>query len=128
MILRKTMSLLGIGSAKIDLILPKEMYRPGEPIYGYFLVNGGIVEQKIKRIDCDLIMVDQTTGLEKIMDSVTILSSTLISSEELNKIPFVFKVPTSVQASTEEITYHFKTQLTFDKGVESKDQDMIQII
>ena len=122
------MSRLGIGSAQIDLILPKKAYSPGEQINGYFLINGGTVEQKIKRIDCDLVMIDQSTAIEKVIDSATILSSRLILSEELNKISFTFNLPTSVRVSTEDISYHFKTKLTFNEGVESRDQDIIQII
>lgn len=122
------MSRLGIGSARIDLILPKETYKPGEQINGYFLINGGTVEQKIKRIECELVMLDQSTGIEKVIDSATILSSRLILSEELNKISFTFNLPTSIRVSTEDISYNFKTKLTFDEGVESRDQDSIQII
>ena len=122
------MSLLGIGSARIDLILPKETYSPGENINGYFLINGGIIEQKIKRIDCDLVMIDQSTGMEKVIDSVTILSSRLIPSEESKKVSFTFNLPTTVQVSTEYISYHFKTKLTFNEGIKSRDQDIIQII
>ncbi|KAB7707137.1 sporulation protein [Bacillus aerolatus] len=128
MLLRKFMSRLGIGSAQIDLILPKEAYSPGEHINGYFLINGGTIEQKIKRIDCDLVMIDQSTDIEKVIDSATILSSRLILSEELNKVSFTFNLPTSVRVSTEDISYHFKTKLTFNEGVESRDQDIIQII
>lgn len=128
MLLRKFMSRLGIGSARIDLILPKETYKPGEQINGYFLINGGTVEQKIKRIECELVMLDQSTGIEKVIDSATILSSRLILSEELNKISFTFNLPTSIRVSTEDISYNFKTKLTFDEGVESRDQDSIQII
>ncbi|OAH58590.1 sporulation protein [Domibacillus aminovorans] len=128
MLLRKFLSRLGIGSAKIDLILPKKAYSPGEQINGCFLINGGTVEQKIKRIDCNLVMVDQSTSIEKVIDSATILSSRLILSKELNKISFTFNLPTSVRVSTENISYHFKTKLTFNEGVESRDEDIIQII
>ncbi|MGE6258426.1 sporulation protein [Heyndrickxia sporothermodurans] len=128
MILRKSMSLLGIGSARIDLILPKEAYHPAESINGYFLINGGIIEQKIKRIDCDLVMVDHTKGNEKVIDTATFLRSKQILSEELNEIPFVFNLPATIQASSASISYHFKTKLTFSEGIESIDQDNIKII
>ncbi|MDQ0219743.1 sporulation protein [Peribacillus cavernae] len=128
MILRKYMSLLGIGAAKIDLILQKEAYRPGDPVHGYFIIKGGTIEQQLKRIDCDLVVMDKISGTEKVIDSTTILTSTRIDSEESNKISFAFQLPDSVLASTEEITYRFKTRLTFNEGVTSRDQDLIQII
>ncbi|PLR75321.1 sporulation protein [Bacillus sp. V3-13] len=128
MLLRKYMSLTGIGSAQIDLVLQKETYKPGDPVHGYFLIKGGTIEQHIKRIDCDLVMIDLAEGIEKVVDTATILTSTRIDSEQFNKISFAFQLPAFMPVSTEDRSYRFKTRLTFDEGVESKDQDMIQII
>ncbi|MFC5591421.1 sporulation protein [Sporosarcina soli] len=128
MILRKYMSLLGIGSAQINLILQKKMYKLGDSVHGYFSIKGGSIEQQIKRIDCDLVLNDQTVHVEKVIDSTTILTSIRIQPEELYKVPFTFQLPASGPVSTEEVSYHFKTRLTFDKGVGSRNQDIIQII
>lgn len=126
LLLRKFMSLVGIGSAKIDLILDKETYMPGEHVKGYFLLNGGTIAQQLKRIDCDLVKVEN--GTESMVDATSILTSRSIESEASNKIPFSFKLPTSLPISTEEISYRFKTRLTFTEGVESVDQDIIQVV
>jgi sporulation-control protein len=128
MILRKYMSLLGVGSATIDLILPKETYHHGEFIEGIFMIKGGTVDQQIKRIECDLVMTDLTNGNEKVIDTTTILTSKLIQSEESDQLTFTFKLADYIPISTEERSYRFKTRLTFNEGVESKDQDIIQII
>jgi sporulation-control protein len=122
------MSLLGIGSAQIDLILQKETYKLGDPVHGYFLIKGGTIEQQIKRIDCDLIMSDQTALVENVIDTTTILTSRSVHSEELYKIPFTLHLPVYVPNSSQEVSYHFQTRLTFNKGVESRDRDIIQII
>ncbi|RTR29114.1 sporulation protein [Robertmurraya yapensis] len=126
MLLRKFMSLVGIGSAKIDLILDKETYTQGEQITGYFLLKGGLIEQQLKRIDCDLVKVEN--GTESMIEATSILTSRSIESEAANKIPFSFKLPTSLPISTEDISYRFKTRLTFTEGVESVDQDIIQVV
>ncbi|MBS4190294.1 sporulation protein [Bacillus sp. FJAT-49705] len=128
MILRKYMALLGIGSAQIDLILEKETYRPGELVKGYFLIKGGTILQELKRIDCDLVIIDEAEENEKIVDSVTILTTKSIQSEAINKIPFTFHLPNSAQVSTGTLSYRFKTRLAFKKGVESYDQDAIRIL
>jgi sporulation-control protein len=122
------MSLLGVGSATIDLILPKDTYHPGEFIKGIFMIKGGTVDQQIKRIDCDLLMTDLTNGNEKVIDTTTILTSKLIQSEECTKLTFTFKLADQMPISSDERLYRFKTRLTFNEGVESKDQDIIQII
>lgn len=122
------MSLLGIGSAQINLIMQKKMYKLGDSVHGYFSIKGGSIEQQIKRIDCDLVVNDQTAHIEKVIDSTTILTSIRIQPEELYEVPFTFQLPVSGSVSTEEVSYHFKTGLTFDKGVGSRNQDIIQII
>lgn len=122
------MSLLGIGSAEIDLVLPKDTYRPGELITGYYLIKGGTIKQQIKRIDSELIKIDQSKGIEKIIDAPTILTSKLIQSDELYKISFSFELPSTIPVSSEKISYRFNTKLIFSEGVESKDQDNIYII
>lgn len=128
MLLRKYLSLLGVGSAKIDLILEKETYRPGDFVQGYFLITGGTIEQKIKQIDCDLVLTDKKQGIETIIETTTIQNSAIISSDESNKIPFLFRLPVSVSVTSEDISYRFTTRLTFQKGLESRDQDVIKII
>ncbi|MFD1708893.1 sporulation protein [Siminovitchia sediminis] len=128
MLLRKYMSMIGIGSATIDLMLPKQTYRAGEYIKGTFLIKGGIIDQKAKRIECDLIMVHSSTGEEKTMNTLTILTSRVIQAEEIHNLSFSFKIPSSVPASTKERSYRFETKLFFTEGVTSKDQDAIYIV
>lgn len=128
MLLRKYMSLLGVGSAQIDLILETDVLKPGESVNGQFLIKGGTIDQQLKQIDCDLVMVDEKTGEEKVIDTTAIQVETRIGSEEADKVPFSFKLPADVPATTKAISYHFKTKLTFEQGVESWDEDMIKVI
>jgi sporulation-control protein len=127
MLLRKYMSLLGIGSATIDLILPRDTYQPGELINGHFLIKGGTVNQNIRRVDCDLVMKDLVTNNDKVIDTVTILSSKQVVSGTTTELSFTFKLAEYMPISSDERSFRFKTRLTFDEGVESKDQDTIQI-
>ena len=128
MLLRKYMALLGVGSAKIDLILQNEVYRPGEVVNGHFSIEGGNIEQKLKRIDCDLVLTDKAADIEKVIDTKTILTSMQIHSEELYELSFVFRLPESIVPSTDTISYRFQTKLIFNEGVTSQDQDMIKIV
>jgi sporulation-control protein len=128
MLLRKYMSLMGVGSAQIDLVLEKDVLKPGESVNGQFLIKGGTIDQKLKQIDCSLVMVNEKTGLEEIIDTATIQVETKIQSDEADKVPFSFQLPVDVPVSTKVISYHFKTKLTFEQGVESWDEDMIKVV
>ncbi|WP_175989273.1 sporulation protein [Bacillus sp. Marseille-Q1617] len=127
MLLRKYVSMFGVGSAKIDLVLPKTTFHPGELLNGYFFLEGGIVKQKLRRIDCDLVMVDKYST-EKTIDSTTILKSEELQPDETNKLNFVYRIPKTLQSDEKGIRYLFKTKLTFDKGVESLDEDWITVV
>jgi sporulation-control protein len=122
------MSLLGIGSAQIDLILEKETYRPGEKVQGCFQIKGGTIEQQLKRIECDLVMDDEVTGKEEVIHTSTILTSSTIASHMDNQISFAFRLPDDLEVSTDSRSYGFKTRLFFKEGVESADHDDIRIV
>ncbi|MGM0844725.1 MAG: sporulation protein [Bacillota bacterium] len=125
--LRKYMSLLGMGAARIDLKLPKSDYRPGETVKGIFFIAGGRIEQRINRIECDLVRIDRLQKKESLVDSATILTSTIINAQEESEKNFTFKIPEDLPNSTESIIYQFKTRLLFNEGAESKDQDIITV-
>ncbi len=127
MILRKYMSMLGIGSAKIDLQLPKHEYTPGENVTGTFLIEGGTIEQQIKRIECDLVMTTPFSEKEEVIGTSTILSTKVIESEETNRMDFNFQLPEDIPCSAPERTFQFKTRLIFNEGVKSADLDQIII-
>ena len=128
MLLRKYMALLGVGSAKIDLILQNEVYKPGEVVHGHFSIEGGNIEQKLKRVDCDLVLTDKAADIEKVIDTKSVVTSMQIHSEELYELSFVFELPVSLVPSTDKISYRFQTKLIFEEGVTSLDQDMIKIV
>ncbi|PLR76625.1 sporulation protein [Bacillus sp. V3-13] len=126
--LRKYLSKFGVGCAAIDLKLPKTNYEPGEYIAGHFLIKGGAVEQKIKRIECDLIMVDGMDETEKIIDSTTILSSKFIRPQETSQVSFSYQLPETIENSSSLRSYRFTTKMIFNEGVKSIDHDDIEII
>ncbi|MEK4539187.1 sporulation protein [Peribacillus sp. FSL K6-1552] len=128
MLLRKYLSQLGIGKAIIDLKLLKVMYGLGERVTGEFFIIGGICEQKIKRLECDLVQIDKMNNTQQIIDTTTILTTKFIEEEQEIRIPFSFQLPVSAAVSSEYISYRFNTRLFFDKGVISEDQDIIQVV
>jgi sporulation-control protein len=128
MLLRKYMSLVGIGSAQIDLILEKEAYEAGETVRGTFHIKGGTIEQKLKRIECDLVRVDPILELEEVIHTATILTSSTIDANAGNQLSFTFTLPENIRPSTVDRKYRFTTRLHFTQGVASVDQDAISIV
>lgn len=129
MILRKYMALLGVGSAQIDLVLEKDRYRPGEIIRGKFIVKGGLIEQRLNRIDCDLMMSTEPNESKNgmLLDSITIYTTKVIEPTTTNHIPFTFQLPHSIESRCNS-SYSFKSKLIFKEGIESIDHDAIYIL
>ena len=92
MILRKYTSLLGIGAAKIDLILSKDIFTQGEEIQGHYLIKGGIVEQYIKRIESQLLRINHMNNEEKIVDSSTIVVEKQIKTDMEETLNFISSI------------------------------------
>jgi sporulation-control protein len=128
MLLRKYMSLMGVGSAQIDLILEKDVFTPGDSVNGKFLIKGGTVDQDLQLIECSLVMVDLKTEEENVLDTVTINVQLRIQPEDDDEVPFSFLLPADVPPTTKDISYHFKTKLVFKQGIESWDEDMIKVV
>ena len=129
MILRKYMALLGVGSARIDLILEKDTYVMGEQVKGVFVIKGGLIGQQLKRIECDLVMSEDVNPKrdEKVVDSMTIFTTKYIESNAENHIPFTFRIPQSLYSDS-LVSYRFKSRMAFNEGVESLYHDIIRIV
>lgn len=128
MLLRKYMSLLGVGSAQIDLVLEKDVLVPGESVNGKFLIKGGTVHQDLQLIECSLVMVNLKTEAENVLDTVRIDVQVRIQPDGDDAVPFSFLLPEDVPPSNKDISYHFKTKLVFNQGIESWDEDMIKVV
>lgn len=127
MLLRKYMSLIGIGSATVDLRLERETYQPGETVLGTFLVMGGTIEQHVERIECNLILTNLVEQTKKSIGSTSVqVSKQLIAGEKI-ELPFFFIIPEDTPESNDDITYQFMTKMIFDEGFKSIDQDKITI-
>jgi sporulation-control protein len=128
MLLRRYMSLVGIGSARIDLVLEKDEVKLGGSIKGSFSIKGGTIEQQIKRLECDLVKTNLEEETEVVVDSTTILTTKLIDSDDSNEVPFSFYISSDLEPSSVHLSYRFKTRMVFQEGVKSMDHDTITIL
>jgi sporulation-control protein len=122
------MSLMGIGSAQVDLIINKNIYRQAEMVKGRFKLMGGTVQQQIKRVECDLVKMNLISDSEEVIGSVTFLSDLQIDTGEQSHLDFEYQLPEMIENTSHTVSYHFKTKLIFDEGVKSLDHDPIFIV
>ncbi|ARI78627.1 sporulation protein [Halobacillus mangrovi] len=123
----KLLSLLKLGSPKIDLVLDRNEIRPGGTIGGSFHLKGGWTSQKIKRLECDLVKDDKGKKPTMIQPVTTVLMSQTINRKDKKQFPFHCQLPEELNPSSEEVKYRLQTKLVFVDDVKSIDHDELVV-
>jgi sporulation-control protein len=129
MMLRKIMSKLGVGAAKVDLILHRQQVALGEAIEGEFHIEGGTVEQHINKLEVELLLKVLLNGKQftKRIAVIPITSAFLIQPGEKKTVPFSYKLPMNLPITRNGIQYTFVTRLDIAGGVDTLDHDSITV-
>mgnify|MGYP001034318554 CR=1 FL=1 len=112
-----------IGSPHIDLLLDKNEFLPGEKVTGSFVIKGGLFEQKLSRLECDLIKGSDEAAAPA-ADAIMIFMSENIPPNASKHIPFSFQLPVQLNESR----YYFQTKLCFGDGKKCVGQDAIHVV
>jgi sporulation-control protein len=125
---KKVLASMQIGSAKVDAVLDKTVFRQEEEIEGLIEIEGGDVEQEIKEIHLQLlvdIVGDQQLPLvwqEQKIDSIG-----MIAPYEKRSIPFTFPLADTVPITTPNYKIFLRTELAIDYAIDPKDRDAIEV-
>ncbi|MCS1352068.1 sporulation protein [Mechercharimyces sp. CAU 1602] len=126
---------LGIGAAKIDLVLDQDHVTMGEEVTGEIRLQGGEVEQRMEYLSVHFCvqshfsMGDQVMNVDERVDTIPIVKSpfTVQASEE-QTFPFSFICPEYLPVSSINTKYYFLTNLEIEKGMDAKDRDYINVL
>lgn len=128
---KKFMAKLGVGSAKVDLLLPNPEYAMNEIVHGTIRVQGGSVEQEMNSIAVELwlqvVSKKGQTFTHKIA-SIPVVQPFVIGANATREFSFTYKLPEGLPISAGNVSYHFKTHLDIAGGVDSADHDAIRIL
>jgi len=129
-LLRKMMSRVGVGSAHVDLILNKSLWRQGETIQGVVHIYGGTIEQTIERLDVELVQKTIENGKERdtVVAVIPAAGAFAIKPGEKKEIPFVYTIPNALPLSRPGRSYRFITRLHIEDAVDTLDFDYVQIL
>lgn len=111
-----------IGSPHIDLLLDKNEFTPGEKVTGSFIIKSGLFEQKLSRLECDLV-TKNTSVKSPAADAIMIFMSEQIPPNTSKRIPFSFQLPAQMEGSR----YYFETKLCFGDGKKCIGHDAIDV-
>ncbi|MCZ0755842.1 sporulation protein [Anoxybacillus sp. J5B_2022] len=127
---KKLLSKLGIGSAKINLVLHHPHVRVGEKIEGEFFIEGGMTEQHIRKLDVELRLIVHANGQQhrQTVAVIPVAPSFTIQPGERKVWPFSYTLPLHLPITRYGVEYVFVTRLDIADGVDAFDQDAIRIL
>ncbi|MBA4601778.1 sporulation protein [Thermoactinomyces sp. AMNI-1] len=125
MMFKTLLAKMGKGGAQIDLVLEQDHVRLGDPVKGKLVIRGGIIEQKIKKIDIDL-MIHIRIGQRVYSHSIAQFpfhSPFLVHPSEVVTFPFSYQLPSNLLVSGYTVSYQFITHLDIVAGTNYTDTD-----
>ncbi|TKD71246.1 sporulation protein [Pseudalkalibacillus hwajinpoensis] len=131
--LKKFLARVGVGAAKVDTLLEKDKFVPGEVVHGKVVIKGGEVDQSIDSIHIFLMTeaireVDDRKVKEKVeLQKYPIADQETVKEGETKEIPFSIQLPYHTPASLGRLPVWFETGLDIPLALDPKDRDLIHV-
>jgi sporulation-control protein len=133
-VLKRFFASLGVGSAKIDLILDSHSVVMGEKATGKIVLKGGEAEQRIDGLTVHFRLTstyqkgDHTRYVNETVSSIPVTEESFtVRPGETREYPFSFTCPTYLPVSSVSTRYFFQTHLEIEKGLDSADRDYVEV-
>lgn len=130
---KKFLSSIGIGAAKVDLVLNQDSATMGDSIQGKVVVTAGQVEQQIGKIDVQLRIHssytydDQQRKVDQLIREVKITDGFTLKPGETKEYPFSCVIPEFIPVSSITTRYYFLTNLDIQAALDHQDRDAVHI-
>lgn len=132
MVFRSILASLGVGAAKIDLVLTTDQIEMGQQVDGKIIMVGGDVQQRIEGLFVDFMLNsrfskgDQTIFVNERIERIVVFKDEfVIKPGQTLELPFSFRCPEYLPVSSVNTRYYFQTNLEIKSGIDSKDRDFI---
>lgn len=130
---KKLAASAGIGAAKVNTILEKNEFLPGEKVNGSVHVKGGNAEQHIRYIELLLeteyaiVKDDKKERKTVTIESRRVTEAFTISPGEERRFPFSFILPLDTPMTMKETRVFLFTDLDIQGGIDKSDKDPIAV-
>ncbi len=130
----KVMASVGIGAAKVDTLLEKRTYQPGEEMNGIIRIQGGQVQQEIEGIDLSIMTyyikeVDDRKVRQNVeLGKVRATPSLVIAPGETKEEAFSFRLPLTTPLSIGRTPVWVQTKADIRSAIDPTDQDRIEVV
>jgi sporulation-control protein spo0M len=114
MTLKDYLTKLKVGLPKTMVHLDKQVYEAGSIINGTIEITGGLLKNKIKRYDIDLVGVDSKAFVEETLNSHSVFCSLECSPNQTGRITFFIDVPDDIKKN--QNTFQYSLMINIDLG------------
>ncbi|OYD07831.1 sporulation protein [Paludifilum halophilum] len=125
---------IGVGAARIDLVLNQDAITMGEAAEGTITLQGGKVEQQIEGLTVDFCLAsrfekdDDTVHVHETVARIPVSRETFtVHPDETKEFPFSFVCPEYIPVSSVTTQYYFQTNLEIQSGIDSQDRDFVDV-
>jgi sporulation-control protein len=130
--MKKFLSRMGIGSARVDTVLAKDTYRLGETLEGQVEIQGGSADQEVDGIELRVVTryapePGRTAFALGAVESVHVSDSFSLAAGEEKSIPVRLQIPYDTPLTVGDTAVWLKTALEMDWSVDPTDQDGLEI-
>lgn len=126
---------LGVGAAKIDLILNSDYLTMNEQAEGKIVLTAGDTTQKIEGLFVDFKLNsrfsrgDQTVFVDEQVARIPISQDEfMIEPGQVLEYPFSFHCPDLLPVSSVNTRYYFQTNLEIKAGIDARDRDFVVLM
>ncbi|WP_342526090.1 sporulation protein [Chryseomicrobium sp. FSL W7-1435] len=129
----KMLASIGVGSAKVDTVLSKAVYRAGEQMEGVIKISGGKSEQQIDAIYLAVYTTyireldDRKFTDKAVVHKQKVVDHFTLAANEQKEIPFSFVVPFDTPVTKGATRVWIQTMLDIASAVDPTDKDYIQV-
>jgi len=131
---KKMLASLGIGSAEVNLEIPKPQAELGGVLEGTVEIKGGNIEQEVEKIYINVVLTsayksgDETKTVSRVISSVTVGEKMNIKPGQKERIPVSFQIPYNIPISKGRTRYYLRTGLDIKQALDPADHDEITIL
>lgn len=133
-LLNKFLASLGIGAAKIDLILDTHSITMGQQVTGRIVLTGGEAAQEIENLSvnfCLSSVFSQRDAIIPVNEVVSKIEVTkdhfVVKPHQQIEFPFSFVCPDQLPVSSINTRYYFDTNLEIRSGIDADDRDFVDV-
>ena len=127
--MKQILSRVGIGSARVDTVLPKTTLTAGESVEAEVHVEGGSSEQEVDAIYFALLTRYETDDHVRtgVIDKFHVADPFTIGPNEERTFPITIDVPLDTPITAGRTNVWLETGLDIDWSVDPEDRDPIQV-